>query len=110
MDKAFVVFRDVEKRAQYNQFYSKLRPLHSLNYLYAPLWTALEELLILLWNLSRPYQVSVKNKVSTSLKFQGIYYVANTPDFTLKVLTKPTLSIVRCTKEKNKHPLKFNLF
>ena len=60
--------------------------------------------------LVKTVQVLVKNKVSTSLKFQGIYYVANAPDFTLKVLTKPTLSIVRCTEEKNKHPLKFNLF
>ena len=60
--------------------------------------------------LVKTIRVLVKNKASTSLKIQGFYYVANTPDFTLKVLTKPTLSIVRCTKEKNKHPLKFNLF
>ena len=60
--------------------------------------------------LVKTVRVLVKNKVSTSLKIQGFYYVANTPDFTLKVLTKPTLSIVRCTKEKNKHPLKFNLY
>nr|AOE09524.1 hypothetical protein [uncultured bacterium] len=58
--------------------------------------------------LVKTIQVLVKNKVSTSLKIQGFYYVANTPDFTLKVWTKPTLSIVRCTEEKNKHPLKFN--
>ncbi|RDK88960.1 hypothetical protein C8D94_101839 [Marinirhabdus gelatinilytica] len=63
--------------------------------------------------LVKTAQVLVKNKVSTSLKSaekRRIYYVANTPDFTRKVLTKPTLSIVRCTEEKNKHPLKFNLF
>ena len=108
MDKAFVVFRGVEKRAQYNQFYSKLRPLHSLNYLYAPLWTALKELLILLWNLSRLYKVLVKNKVSTSLNpaKKRDYYVANTPDFSRKVLTKPTLSIVLRTKEIKQTPLK----
>ena len=109
MDKAFVVFRGVEKRAQYNQFYSKPRPLHSLNYLYAPLWTALKELLILLWNLSRLYKVLVKNKESTSLKFQGIYYVANTPDLFPKSLDKTHfIHWCRARKKSNKHPLKFN--
>ena len=58
--------------------------------------------------LVKTVQVLVKNKDSTSLKIQGFYYVANTPDFARKVLTKPTLSIVQCTEEKNKHPLKFN--
>ena len=60
--------------------------------------------------LVKTIQVLVKNKVSTSLNPDSYrdYYVANTPDFTLKVWTKPTLSIVLCTEEKNKHPLKFN--
>ncbi|HEX9827734.1 MAG TPA: hypothetical protein VGA80_14130 [Flavobacteriaceae bacterium] len=40
-----------------------------------------------------------KNKVSTSLKTQGFYYVADTPDFFPKVLTKPTPSIVLRLRE-----------
>ena len=61
-----------------------------------------------LWNLSRPRQVLAKNKVSTSLKSQGIYYVADTPNFSPKVLTKPTLSIVLRTKEIKQTPLKIS--
>ena len=108
MDEALNVFRGIEKQAVHNQFY--IKPNRSPRLTVGTLGSqlALKELLMPLWNLSRLYRVLVKDKVSTSLKFQGIYYVANTPDFTLKVLTKPTLSIVRCTKEKNKHPLKFN--
>ena len=91
MDKAFVVFRVIEKQVRSNA-------------------TAFKRIANALMELVKTVRVLVKNKVSTSLKIQGFYYVANTPDFTRKVLTKPTLSIVRCTKEKNKHPLKFNLF
>lgn len=109
MDEALNVFRGIEKQAVHNQFYIKPNRSSRLTSRTLNSQLALKELLMPLWNLSRPWQVSVKNKVSTSLKFQGIFYVANTPDFALKVLTKPTLSIVRCTKEKNKHPLKFNL-
>ena len=56
--------------------------------------------------LVKTIQVLDKNKVSTSLKIQGFYYVADTPDLFPKVLTKPTSSIVRCTKEIRQTPLK----
>jgi hypothetical protein len=36
--------------------------------------------------LVKTIQVLVKNKVSTSLKIQGFYYVANTPDLFSKSL------------------------
>lgn len=61
--------------------------------------------------LVKTVQVLVKNKVSTSLKSaekSGFTTSQTHLIYSLKVWTKPTLSIVRCTKEKNKHPLKFN--
>tara|TARA_R110000868_G_scaffold71713_2_gene209722 strand:- start:50972 stop:51184 length:213 start_codon:yes stop_codon:yes gene_type:complete len=56
--------------------------------------------------LVKTVQVLVQNKVSISLKTQGFYYVTDTPDFSPKVLTKPTPSIVLCTKEIKQTPLK----
>ncbi len=38
--------------------------------------------------LVKTIQVLEKNKVSTSLKFRGIYYVADTPDLFPKSLDK----------------------
>ena len=63
--------------------------------------------------LVKTVRVLVKNKVSTSLipaKKGGITTSQTHLIYSLKVLTKPTLSIVLHTEEKNKHPLKFNLF
>jgi|GEM_PF-5231415 hypothetical protein len=63
--------------------------------------------------LVKTVQVLMKNKASTSLKpaEKGRFATSQTHLIcSLKVLTKPTLSIVLCTEEKNKHPLKFNLF
>ncbi len=56
--------------------------------------------------LVKTKQVLEKNKVSTSLKTWRFYYVADTPDFFLKVLTKPTWSIVLAAKEIIQTPLK----
>lgn len=39
-------------------------------------------------------QVLENIKVSTSLKMQAFYYVANTPNYFLKVLTNSTSSIL----------------
>lgn len=59
--------------------------------------------------LVKTVRVLVKNKASTSLKFQGIFYVADTPDLFPKSLDK-THFIHWChaRKKSNKHPLKFN--
>ena len=56
--------------------------------------------------LVKTIQVLEINKVSTSLKIQGFYYVAYTPDLSLKVLTKPTSVIVLRMKESKQTPLK----
>ncbi len=56
--------------------------------------------------LVKTIQVLVKNKVSTSLKIQGFYYVANTPDLFPKSLDK-THSIHCVThRRKEQTPLK----
>ncbi|TVZ27071.1 hypothetical protein JM83_2081 [Gillisia sp. Hel_I_86] len=56
--------------------------------------------------LVKTIQVLVKNKVSTSLKFQGIYYVANTPDFIPKSLDKTHSIHCAVHRRKEQTPLK----
>ena len=56
--------------------------------------------------LVKTVRVLVKNKVSTSLKFQGIYYVANTPDLFPKSLDKTHSIHCAVHERKEQTPLK----
>ena len=58
--------------------------------------------------LVKTIQVLVKNKVSTSLKFQGIYYVANTPDLFPKSLDKTHSIHCAVHERKEQTPLKIS--
>lgn len=60
MDKAFFVFRDIEKRAGQNRFQPKTRGSPSLTYRTQVSPSPLGESLKPLWNLSRPRQVFLK--------------------------------------------------
>ena len=51
--------------------------------------------------LVKTVQVLVKNKVSTSLKIQGFYYVANTPDLFPKSLDKT--HFIHCAEHERNH-------
>jgi len=51
--------------------------------------------------LVKTIQVLVKNKVSTSLKIQGFYYVANTPDLFPKSLDKT--HFIHCAEHERNH-------
>nr|AOE08194.1 hypothetical protein [uncultured bacterium] len=56
--------------------------------------------------LIKTVRVLVKNKASTSLKFQGIYYVANTPDLFPKSLDKTHFIHCAVHERKEQTPLK----
>ncbi|SHJ02235.1 hypothetical protein SAMN04488513_102586 [Pseudozobellia thermophila] len=56
MDKAFVVFRVIEKQAVHNQFYIKASRSPRLTSRTLGEQLALKELLMHLWNLSRLYK------------------------------------------------------
>ena len=100
MDEALNVFRGIEKQAVHNQFYIKPNRSPRLTSRTLNSRPALKELLMPLWNLSRPWQVSAKNKVSTSLKMQAFYYVADTPDLFPESLDKT--HVTHCaTHERN---------
>ncbi|AWH75493.1 hypothetical protein DCS32_15380 [Dokdonia sp. Dokd-P16] len=60
--------------------------------------------------LVKTIRVLVKNKVSTSLKTQGFYYVANTPDLFTKSLDKTHLIHCAMHRRKEQTPLKIELF
>ena len=106
MDEALNVFRGIEKQAVHNQFY--IKPNRSPRLTVGTLGSqlALKELLMPLWNLSRPWQVSAKNKVSTSLKMRAFYYVADTPDLFPKSFDKTHSIHCAMHERKEQAPLK----